>query len=652
MKLFQNLFKPKWKNSNPEIRKQALISLDRDTNQSVFSEVVNQDNKSELRQLAVKRINDLDELITIAAKNSDEKVRETARKITSQILAGITDITGKQAVDESTRIERINSIDSQKTLEFIAQKGDTSAIRLAAINKVSREALLGDLTINDEDPNIRKQVAEKLHQKSTLERVLKAIKNKDKQISKIVKDKLDQITAEEERPRLVLSKQKSLCLSMEQLGKKGLWERDKVQFDQLKQQWQELASENTLALLELQQRFNAAAESFQTDYDAYLERNEARLKQEAALLPLKKEKQAILEQLHQLLKHITTDRTDDEINTVDTFNQQLNSLVNNWNSIEMLPGDIEEDFTRQYQDAIKSVKSIITEIDSGNKAAVDLTSIHSEIDRLIKQGFKLKLSKINSLEKRLQSIRVDDPDLQQKKSDITALIRKAELIIEKNEARANNTFTETQNLLNELDIHLNNGEIKNANDTQKKIQSNIKLLDKIGHKSLNTLKNQSAEFTAKLFELNKWRSWANTPQKERLITEMEALIDSDMDAKEIAFLVSKARKEWQQLGPSDRNSSQELWERFNKACDTAYEPCKAVFEDEANIRNENYNARIAFLNNLEAFVKNANWEDVDWVKVENLYQQSRIEWQNLGPVDKNKRNAVNSRFNKAHNTLK
>jgi len=130
------------------------------------------------------------------------------------------------------------------------------------------------------------------------------------------------------------------------------------------------------------------------------------------------------------------------------------------------------------------------------------------------------------------------------------------------------------------------------------------------------------------------------------------LIDGDLPAKEVAFLVSKSRKEWQQLGPSERQSSQALWERFNKACELAYEPCKSVFEDEAKIRQENYGIRIKFLDDLEAFVNQADWQTVNWVKVENLYQQSRTEWQNLGPVDKNKRKNLNSRFSEAHNALK
>ncbi|MDH3325106.1 MAG: DUF349 domain-containing protein [Gammaproteobacteria bacterium] len=644
MKLFQNLFTPKWKNKNSDTRKQALIQLSHDDNQAIFSEVVNNDTVSELRLLAVKRINSLDELVNIATHNSDDNVRDLAYRLSSQILAGISDSKRKEIINESSRIEKIRLIEDQKSLEFIAEKGDTSAIRLAAISKVSRESLLGDLAINDEDPQIRQHVAEKLHQKSTLDRVLKAIKNKDKHISKIIKTKLEQIIADEQRPKLVLAKQKALSLSMEQLGKKGLWERDKTQFDHLMEQWKELANDNQL---DLQARFDTATTQFQENYNNYLERNEARLKQEAALLPIKQAKQSLIDQLKQLLLSLSSADSN-----ATELSQQLHTLDHDWHSIEKLPDDIEQDFGNQFQDVIKSIKNGIKRLQSAAQAGTSLQALHDQITQLLKQRNKLKQNKITGFDQKLNAIQTDDPTLLQLKTDIKDLIKTAESIVERNESKSNELFVLTENLLATMDNHISNGEIKSANDSQKIILANIKQLDKLGHNNLNKLKAQSSEISSKLFELNKWRSWANTPQKERLINEIEALIDSDTAPKEVAFLVSKARKEWQQLGPSEPDSSQELWERFSKACDTAYEPCKAVFDDEAKIREDNYTKRVTFLDDLETFIDNANWDKVDWSKVENLHQQSRIEWQNLGLVDKNKRKTINSRFNNAQDKLR
>ena len=646
MKLFQRFLTPKWKNTNPDIRKQAILSLDRDDNQSIFSEIVNNDTASELRQLATKRLNNLNEIIAISTQSSDPKVRETAHKLISQILAGISDITGKHRIGEAACIKKITALDeqmpeSQKCLEFIARKGSSPAIRTAAINKIDREALLGDLTIKDSDRQIRILTAEKLTQKSTLDRVLKAIKNKDKQISKIIKSKLEQLIAEEQRPKQILAKQKSLCQSMEQLGIKGLWERDKSQFDHIQDQWAKLATESAL---DLQSRFETASTQFQEKYQNYLSRNEARLQEEAALLPVKQEKQALLEQLHQILSASSNDATE--------IRQTLQALEQQWHSLQTLPTDIEQDFNTQFQDVIRSIKAGLKTTELSNKANSTLNSLHADISKLIKNSHKLTSSSVSNLEHKLDAVKAHDEDLIKLKNDTSSLISKAKSILEKNAARADQLVSSTQQLLSTLDTSLTDGELKTANDVNKKIQSSIKQLEKLKHHDLAQLKNQANEFAARLFDLNKWRSWANTPQKERLINEVEALIDSDINPKEIAFLVSKARKDWQKLGPSEQDNSQQLWEKFRTACDTAYAPCKAVFDEESSIRADNYQKRISFLNDLESFTKNANWESVNWTKVENLYQQSRQEWQNLGAVDKNKRKEINSRFTAVYATLK
>ncbi len=643
MKLFQRFLAPKWKNKNPDIRKQALIALNRDDNQSIFLDIANHDNVSDIRQLATKRLNNLDELLNISTNNSDTYVRDLAHKLISQILANSTDICEKDRIEKITALDE-QSPQKQKTLEFIALKGDTSPVRTAAINKINREALLGDLAIKDPDQQIRISTAQRLNHKSTLERVLKATKNKDKQISKIIKTKLEEITAEAQRPKLLLAQQKSICLSMEQLGNKGLWERDKTQFDQLNEQWQKLDKEMELVH---QSRFDTASTAFQDKFAGYLTRNEARLKEEAALLPIKQEKQTALEQLNKLV---------DAINNNEDVSSQLHQAEQQWRSIQSLPDELEQGFQTQFQNIARDIKAKLHNIARTTKDNKALDTLHADITQKLNNSHQLIEKHISAFEKKLLSVKIDSEDLVKISARITDLIAKAKNIIEKNDLKTKKLLLSTKDVLSLFEKALVKGEIKSANDAQKKIQANIKQLDKLAQahqkNQLSEYKIQLSELSSQLFELNKWRSWANTPQKERLVVEIEALIDSDIAPKEIAFLVSKARKDWKKLGPSEQSSSKALWTRFNTACDAAYEPCKTVFNEESKIRAGNCNKRVSFLNDLESFINNANWENINWTKVENLYQQSRTAWQNLGPVDKNKRKALNNRFNTAYTTLK
>ena len=106
-------------------------------------------------------------------------------------------------------------------------------------------------------------MANKITQKSTLERVYRTTKTKDKTISRIVKEKLDRINAAEQEPLKLLEQQKSICLNLESLGNKGLWERDKKQFDSICQQWTIL---ETKASDEIKKRFENALLRFQNAF--------------------------------------------------------------------------------------------------------------------------------------------------------------------------------------------------------------------------------------------------------------------------------------------------------------------------------------------------------------------------------------------------
>jgi len=646
MKIFQNLFKPKWKNKDPEIRKQALINLDKHENQDVFIDVAKNDPLSEIRQLAVKRIFDLDIVNDIALSDSDSKVRELANKILCQMLSG--EIEGN--INKEQRLEKVKLLENQTVLEHIAQKGETAALRMCAIEKVTRESLLGNLAINDDDAQIRFTAANKLTQKSTLERVFRSTKTKDKVVSRVTRQKLDEIIAEEEKPARLLDQQKQLCLSMESLGSKGLWERDKKQFDLLSQQWQNLASDTSA---EFDKRFSNAKSKFTQSYDDYLERHAERLKQEAALLPIKEKKQALITQLHDQFEKLNQDSelTEADIRTIKT---DIELQSSNWQNIGQLPTDIESELSNQFQDISASLNKLLNSKLKTINSLGSLNKLLKDLDHTIKNPKKFTEKSLQNIEKKLSSIVVDASMENVSKLRLTLKNRleEARQLFSERQKNAEKQYEKSLQLLDKLDTALNNGILKEAIDLKKSIQSNIQQLEKAQHKDLLTIKNRLTAANNRVNELNNWRSWANTPQKEQLIKKVEALIGSDEDPKEIAFIISQARKTWKNLGSSEKESSQLLWDKFQEVCDKAFEPCKSFFEEDAQLKQENYEKRKSFLNDLETFIANANWESVDWKKIENLFRHLKQEWQALGHTEANHRKALNKQFYSLHDALK
>ncbi len=646
MKLFQNLFKPKWKNSDPEIRKQALIHLDKESHQDVFMQIATHDPSPELRLLALKRLIDLAAVNKIALADSDNKINELGNKILCQMLSG----EAEGSLNNEQRQEKVSQLDNLKVVEYIAQKGVTPALRLTAIKKVNRESLLGNLAINDNDAEIRKTAISQITQKSTLERIFKATKTKDKVVSRIAKEKLDEITRQEELPIKRLNDQKTLCSKMEALGTKGLWERDKIQFDNLSSQWQELSEGQTLELLN---RFEDAKNQFNKNYQNYLKRYEEQLKQEAALLPIKKEKQNIISELSSLLASFgeNPNFNDEEINSHKEIIREKERL---WHSIQQLPSELETELTTQFNDISRSIKTIIKTAESEKSQLSELITLEKNVDRALSSIARITESNIQNSQKQLTTLSIGhlSTDALNAKNRISNKINKAINKLEEKEQSISKLIDEVKDKLPKLNEALEQGILKDAISIKRNVQGVLKKLEKLNVKGLQKYKNHLSIASAKIDELNNWKSWANTPQKEALIAKVETLIDSNDDPKEIAFIVSQSRKEWKNLGASEKETSQELWEKFQEVCDKAYEPCKAYFEKESEIREKNYQSRVEFLENFEQFIKITNWETIDWKKVEQLHRQAKGEWQSLGQTDHEKRKELNKRFYTAYNTLR
>jgi len=646
MKLFQNLFKPKWKHKDPSIRKQAIIELDKDDSQTILQEIVNLDENIEIQQLALKRINDLSFIHQIAQSTKTAKVKELASKMVGQILSG----ENKSALDDQQKIAKLQQINDQKLYEYIAENSKTTALRKSAIENISREALLGSLAISDNGADIRQIAANKLSQKSTLERVYRATKTRDKSVSRIVKDKLDQLIALAEKPAKLLADQKLICTSIENLGNKGLWERDKIQFDNYLKQWSELDSNQEL---ELQARFDNAKTTFNNAYDAYLSRHEERLKEEAAFLPIKEEKQAIINQLHELMPQIDslTENDEKELSLIAQTSKQLET---NWKKLATLPTDIESEIAAQFNDILKPIKQAVQQHEQAGKVNKALAALKKDLAHHIKNPFKIKEKSLNRFNASFSELAIKSGNeaTNALKQEIKALINQTSTLFSQQNTKIEKLRSELSSQLETLENHLSSGNLKDAISIRKTAQNNLNELEKYGAAQLKNFQNKLANASSRINELSNWRSWANTPQKELLIQKVESLIDSDESPKEIAFLISQARNDWKKLGPSEKESSQELWEKFSTVCDKAFEPCKQFFAEEAKLHEENQKKRLAFLENLESFLNQADWDNIDWKKVETLFKHARKEWQELGITDKDIRKQLNKRFYASYDKLK
>ncbi|HEX8952187.1 MAG TPA: hypothetical protein VF945_10110, partial [Polyangia bacterium] len=83
---FSDLFKPKWKHSNPEVRAEAVRALG-DDEAALLATIAKSDADARVRRIAVKRIVDADVLSEVAARDPDESLRKAAIEKAEEVLS-------------------------------------------------------------------------------------------------------------------------------------------------------------------------------------------------------------------------------------------------------------------------------------------------------------------------------------------------------------------------------------------------------------------------------------------------------------------------------------------------------------------------------------------------------------------------------------
>lgn len=133
----------------------------------------------------------------------------------------------------------------------------------------------------------------------------------------------------------------------------------------------------------------------------------------------------------------------------------------------------------------------------------------------------------------------------------------------------------------------------------------------------------------------------NLERKMALIERAEALAGST-DWIKTADELKKLQTEWQQIGPVPRQESRATWKRFREACDRFFTRRNADLAE----RKEAWSANLA---RKEAMCKRAEElaASTEWEKGAAEIRRLQAEWKNVGPVRRNKSEAIWQRFRAA-----
>jgi hypothetical protein len=680
----QKLFSPKWKHKNPSIRKEALEALNpgKEDTQKIFAEVVKVDNDITIRRMVVGRLRDMELLQYL--QQTQEQLADSAGKRIRQLIAG----TAPYAIDYAIRKQNLEKTTDQETVEYVAREAEDAQLRSLAVEKVQRQSLLGDLAVDDADQDVRLKALEKITQISTLERVYKNSRLKDKRISALAKERLDALTSELERPKVLKKQAKQCCLDLESLVqrciKSGQWLSAKTRFDALqntwqatKAQWQDQYGKWDEALTV---KFGEFRAQFEQRYQLKQQEDAQKRAQEEKAEPFKAQKRKLCEDLEEKLAQVKSmaasevpqpqEQLQPQLQAVKVFLADLDQLWQNAQQAlakEDARSAEHEEINHRFHLARNELNDYIKDLQTCLRYHHTLSELVEKSAALVSNEEALDSAAVATVQKAHEKLAtpkhfpVDESLGRQIKENLRALSQRLEAQEKQKQANINE-FTA---LAGELGKALQAGKTKHganlANRGKKLLgmipQSDRRLLQK--NKSIK----QFNEALKQLNELQSWRQWSNAPVKEQLCRQMQQLAQQvtdnqdnpDFDFPDAAQRVKEARAEWKKITAAEPNASNDLWEAFDAACTQAYEPCQRYFEQQSEVRAQNLQRRESACVALEEYLEVLSHKPtdlIDWKALDNIVQVAQEEWRTLGVVERNDRAAINKRFRNVINALR
>jgi hypothetical protein len=158
------------------------------------------------------------------------------------------------------------------------------------------------------------------------------------------------------------------------------------------------------------------------------------------------------------------------------------------------------------------------------------------------------------------------------------------------------------------------------------------------------LARQLAQLDEKLSELKQWKEHAVAPKRIELIEEMESLIGAGETPQVLADRIKALQQDWRTISKGIVSEAPEDWERFHRAAEAAYQPCREYFAAQARLRQENLEKRKNLLERLTAFETAQNWESPDWRMLARVVREAPLEWRRYFPVERQANRGVQSDF--------
>jgi DNA repair protein SbcC/Rad50 len=637
--------------NNPKNRIRAILE-ELEPGNPELTNIAIKDVDTEVKICAIHRLTSLDDIQKVIMKLNDDNAKKIAYQHFAKMLSGeifpIPDLKEREQV--------INGTLPNKTIEYIALSAKESQLRIQAIHKVNRDALLGDIALNDNNSQVKISAAGQIGKKSTLERVCKKSRSKDKRVYKTCKEKLDGIIDDEERPQRINREILELCEQLEKIYKRNLLLQEENSINNLQKKWQEYK--------------NFTNEETQQRYQTIIDKIHVGLKQlkqqQLDELQTRENLQQIIHNLSIEAEELLLGKENNNIEIIDSKLKTIELYKKSWNE------QVVQITTKKNKDIIEQYKNILILIEQAEEQKENLSSIEllkqyiTRAEQLLSSHHFVGDKLIKSLEKNFShEFQKSDQSNAQANECKIQFKEKLKLLqerIDKQQKEYQQLIQTSDKLVSEIGNKLEQGETDEALQLKKQYHNLIDKSAVISTKDKENMLQKVRTSDNQLNQLTSWKNWANNRERENLCQQADDLLqkiktsDENITAvyNQYGDRVKELRSQWKKL---TGRSPDQLWEQFNNSCNLCFDLFKPHFEQQEAIRSNNLALKEAICKQLEDYIQYMGWPssthpdeneskaaDTDWIQVNKILRQAKTEWRTIGPTDKKQSQKVYNKY--------
>ncbi len=630
--MLSKFFKPKWQHTNPVVRVSAVktFSDENPDHYRILSQLAISDPDVSVREAAIEQISNLEHLVSLLEDtNAQEIIGQIEAKLANRL---------NTANDPEALFHQIVGCKNRAAIFNAVAKCQHESLHQSLLAQANTDQQLAEIALSNAPVSVRKLAAERISEPALIEQLLKASKQSDKTIHRIMRDKQQQIKDAEKLIQELTERAQQITAQVTQLASGEWFPLYPAKIETLQTEWAQLPTSIQASVAE---RFNSAIETCQKRVH---ETHQAAQQVEAEKQRIQQLRAVITSAIESATStlaeasHLQTAESAD-LEQLAPYKARFEADLAQWKNWQT---DATEAQRKQVVQLQKQVADLAAHLASIGES---LALLEAAVKRFGNESFSKK--SLNEQTKQVKKFLNDlkwpktaaRPDQLVQIDNLFEQLNTQQLQIKQ---KLNQEAEQIKARIEQLEQAIEQGEIKVADKVSRKTSD---LISKLNGHTPDSLEQKFKLLNTRLQELKNWQGYAVQPKKEQLCVELEALVDKEMPAHEKAQLIKQYQQQWKLLDSTDPFHSQALWKRFKAASDRAYEPCEAYFAKQNEARRYNLEQRKLICREVGNYLDQIDWQKEDWRSIETVIQSAKQEWRRFVPVDRNPGQVLQKEFN-------